>query len=455
MMDKEKQKYLIQLIDLFLGECKDDDVMEWYAEAKAVAKQYIYSEGLHGTKIESPIQQLFVLLRSCLLAHRWEDAAKVLKTMSKYPEGTSTALWRGGMEVYYHSSCQGKDDTIRQLVKHLKGLIDLSGKEVILEYVMFLLSQHNIEEAQRAMEDLPKEMRKTPTEHSRHVKSLWQGYQGLLVYISWLQAKQRLQRARDQDLPELIEEREEQMTLLATKAVRYFQQITNTHGVWDIFVTKHAELLEYHETEGATKLLEDYRERNMDNPNAHRYLYNNLKTRGASLEDRISCLEKLVHLVPSDDHVLEYHNLLEQQGSPLAERLYLLFDFVDYDCWRNHSEAWRTLADQLTGAFERNYEAEMRAVKECWEIRESWWPLYQFKTPQRRIDSATPLREDDSTMDWIGLQVSKTVVAVLLTGTGCGLYQYVKMLSLDSSQVDELSQAATLYKQYNSVMDVT
>ena len=44
-------------------------------------------------------------------------------------------------------------------------------------------------------------------------------------------------------------------------------------GHWDVFVLKIVEMLDYYkERESAVQLLESYRDKNMDNPNAHRYL---------------------------------------------------------------------------------------------------------------------------------------------------------------------------------------
>ncbi len=63
------------------------------------------------------------------------------------------------------------------------------------------------------------------------------------------------------------------MHFYAKQALVDLKGVLEESGHWDVFVLKIVEILDYYkERESAVQLLESYRDKNMDNPNAHRYL---------------------------------------------------------------------------------------------------------------------------------------------------------------------------------------
>ena len=63
------------------------------------------------------------------------------------------------------------------------------------------------------------------------------------------------------------------MKFHGNKALLCFDQLVENSGVWDIFISKQVELLQYYDKQDeARNILQRYKEKNPENPNAHRYV---------------------------------------------------------------------------------------------------------------------------------------------------------------------------------------
>ena len=64
---------------------------------------------------------------------------------------------------------------------------------------------------------------------------------------------------------------ERQLNVHGKRALSFFDGLVKCDGVWDVFITKQVELLQYYDNnDEARRLLKMYKEKNPDNPNAHR-----------------------------------------------------------------------------------------------------------------------------------------------------------------------------------------
>ena len=102
---------------------------------------------------------------------------------------------------------------------------------------------------------------------------LFRAYIGMFEFVLW---KINLDKVDNNDVDNHGKKTEralsENMSFDAKRALENMRIVLYEPGIWDCFVLKILEILEYYDNkEEAVSMLEQYREKNMNNPNAHRY----------------------------------------------------------------------------------------------------------------------------------------------------------------------------------------
>ena len=100
---------------------------------------------------------------------------------------------------------------------------------------------------------------------------------GMFEYVLWkMSLNQKKSHNSHEEYSEETTEKVsvENMSFNAKRALESMHIVLNEHGVWDCIVLKMVEILDYYNNvEEAILVLESYRDKNMDNPNAHRYAF--------------------------------------------------------------------------------------------------------------------------------------------------------------------------------------
>ncbi|KAK3605501.1 hypothetical protein CHS0354_004052 [Potamilus streckersoni] len=391
------------------------------------------------------VPRLLMILRECALSHRWNEVLKILHAVVREPKDTFVALWKVGLHLLYLDP-DGNSALIGQLVNQLKYLSDLNCKEVILEYVFHLLDTGGKQEAKQMIQNIPRSHAIKPSrEHKQYIDMLLIGYTGLIWYVEWLDNRQKLY---DQDSLDtqgvtsnpLSSNREFLMKMCAQRAISQFSKLEGEPGVWDIFITKQVQLLEYsEEMEQAQRTLKTYVENNPENPNAHKYLYSFRVRNGAEEEEEIKLLKTLADCVDSDPLVLRLCSLL-QKDSQISAVSYL-FKLLDYPCWQLELSPWKMLADTLQSILINRMasDEEMEVIGECWKVRQSWWPVFHFTSHQ------VGLKGDPNGSE---LDFHKAVVASILCGED-NHFVLETLKKLDFDHVQKLSIIQREKRKFN------
>ncbi|XP_052106817.1 TATA box-binding protein-associated factor RNA polymerase I subunit A-like [Mytilus californianus] len=319
--------------------------------------------------VDMVIPKLLDVLKECLSSHRWSQVVPVIKQISKHE---LTTFWKTSMEAMYVSD--SAVSLVQQLVKELKTVRHLSCQEVLLEYLMFLLHHGKIDDAKQISQEKVKQTRYEQTARDHHTEVLYKSYLGLVWYVEWKSLKMKIKDLDENS--DLVSNYEEIMVVYAQKAMIGFQQVSGEVGVWDIFITKHVEILEhYDKIEEAKDILAQYRDKNTENLNAHKYVYYFCVRNGFFEHDEIQLLMNIAEKCPSDSLVLPLCNKLVEDNK-IREALKFLFDLLDYCCWQQQLKAWKFLVDLIAI---RNKSSEViHTLEESWKIRQSWWPQYHF-----------------------------------------------------------------------------
>lgn len=124
-------------------------------------------------------------------------------------------------------------------------------------------------------------------------------------------------------------------------------------------------------TSEARKVLENYRNSNMDNPNAHIYLYDFCLENGSiDKEELLKLLTEFNERWPSNkSHALALIRMLSTE-SQLDKRTTIYFNLLDYSCHMEDAELW----SEFEAFLALNVNSEM--VRREWLTRQSWWPAY-------------------------------------------------------------------------------
>ena len=109
---------------------------------------------------------------------------------------------------------------------------------------------------------------------------IFRAYIGMFEYVLW---KIDLDKAKESNAKGYAGKSfenisTESMSFNAKRALESMRIVLYENGIWDCIVLKMLEILDYYNNmEEAVSILETYRNKNMDNPNAHRYLFRAIK----------------------------------------------------------------------------------------------------------------------------------------------------------------------------------
>ncbi|XP_033847307.1 TATA box-binding protein-associated factor RNA polymerase I subunit A [Periophthalmus magnuspinnatus] len=320
-------------------------------------------------------------IRDAMLHHRWEEAAEYMEFFQQILEDSThnheaqykEQIWRMGIEILHHHPNSKQEDynTVYERIKHtgVKQFLKLC-----LEQSFHLLINGQIQEAKNML---------TIAESWRHGKEtaiqmkrtkLIQAYRSLLDYVIWCEKEE----GSNEDLAQNV--KIQSMHKCFQHASTNMKEIFKFPGVWDPFILSYVEMLEFYDDEKeALRILKEYAYNNAfpPNPNAHVYLYQYLKRHNEPNKKLLKVLKTLQSLVPSHTLMTDYCSLLLQLGKT-KKALEVTVDMLDYACWRNNLEIWKT----LTSIIEKLQSEEdfKDTVSKVMSGRMDWWPALHFTT---------------------------------------------------------------------------
>ncbi|RUS73236.1 hypothetical protein EGW08_018995 [Elysia chlorotica] len=337
------------------------------------------------------------LLRECLLTHQWGKALKLVEAMSRDMTSSDSTIWKVGTACLLQMG-ESKSRLLRQFVKQVATLRSISVVEVLVEFLLFLLTQGNLSEAQDLMLDLRQNSRHIGTTRDpkrKSAQSLFEAYQGLIMYAQWKQAVHAQQQDEFHLSQDLMSSQQSvsvsEPKLVADAAIESLSSVQDRPGVWDVFISRVVEMQTFYgNVEAARDLLTDYAAKNPNNPNSHLYLYKLETSTSNRPEFRKKYLKDLIRLDPCNPLAIELYNLTEEEQSSVS----LLFDFLDFDHCSNNLAVLDLLALRLN-SISQSATLE-REVKGCWDIRRSWWPSTVLKEARdKRSHSKTKPSDPD------------------------------------------------------------
>ena len=158
-----------------------------------------------------------------------------------------------------------------QMIKNMFVICVPFKSEILLDLSMYLV-KHN-SDITEAQELLTSKLSQKPFLSS----TLLRAYSGLLSYLSWkkcrLQFDKRNLDTEDLFMAENVDDANlrRQMDFYGKKALVLFGNLAEHCGVWDIFITRQVEMLKYYDqADEAKRILLRYKQKNPENPNAHR-----------------------------------------------------------------------------------------------------------------------------------------------------------------------------------------
>ncbi|KAJ0060985.1 hypothetical protein NL108_003340, partial [Boleophthalmus pectinirostris] len=249
-------------------------------------------------------------------------------------------IWRMGIEILHHHPNSKLEDynNIYDRIKHsgvkqyLKVCLEQSFHLLLLGHLQEAKNTLSVAETWRYGKETTAQIKRT---------TLIKAYRSLLDYFIWCEkkagtsTKDFAQNAATQS-----------MHIYFRQASVNLKEIFKNPGVWDPFILSYVEMLEfYDDQEEALRVLEEYAYDNSfpPNPNAHVYLYQYLKRHDATTKKLLKVLKILHALVPSHSLMTEYCSLLLESGKTQILALEVTVDMLDYACWRNNLEIWKTL----------------------------------------------------------------------------------------------------------------
>lgn len=161
---------------------------------------------------------------------------------------------------------------VNQLLKNMFVICVPFKAEMLLDLAMYVV-KHN-SDITEAQELLTSKISQKPFFSS----TLLRGYAGLFAYLSWKKCKLHFEkRDLEDDNYHLAEHTtnanmKRQMDFHGKMALGFFHDLVEHCGVWDIFVVKQVEMLQYYDkADEARRILMRYKQKNPENPNTHRY----------------------------------------------------------------------------------------------------------------------------------------------------------------------------------------
>uniref|UniRef100_A0A673BA01 TATA box binding protein (TBP)-associated factor, RNA polymerase I, A n=1 Tax=Sphaeramia orbicularis TaxID=375764 RepID=A0A673BA01_9TELE len=312
-------------------------------------------------------------IREAMLHHRWQEAAEYMVFYPQKLEGSEIEyrqnrelIWRISIELLHHMPNSKLEDynNIHERMKHLGVKIYL---KVSLEQSFHLMLCGQIEEAKQLLA-IGESWRYGKESASQHqTAKLIQAYRSLLDYVIWCDKKFTLDDTDDDSVTY------QDMHSYFRQASVHLKEIFKNPGVWDPFIVSYVEMLEFYDDhEEALKILNDYAYDDTfpPNPNAHVFLYQYLKRRGAS--DK-----KLTK-------VLKVKQQIQKKGD-IKKALGIVMDMLDFACWRKELEVWRSLND-IIGKLNSGLNWK-DILSETVEPRKDWWPALHFTSFHAAQDS--------------------------------------------------------------------
>ncbi|XP_072301987.1 TATA box-binding protein-associated factor RNA polymerase I subunit A [Eucyclogobius newberryi] len=319
-------------------------------------------------------------IREAMLHHRWEEAAEYMAYFHQILEDNThnqeiqnkEQIWRMGIEILHHHPNSKLEDynNIYERMKHsgVKQYLTLC-----LEQSFHLLLMGHIQEAKHTLSVAESWRHGKETTAQIKKSTLIQAYRSLLDYIIWCEKKEGRSNTDSADTDESMHNYFRQASL-------NLKEIFKNPGVWDPFILSYVEMLEFYDDhEEALRVLNDYAYDNgfPPNPNAHVYLYQFMKRHDTPPKKLIKVLKILRSLVPSHVLMMDYCSLL-LQSDKTKKALGVTVDMLDYSCWRNDVEIWKTLKFIIEKL--QSEEDFKDTVSEVMSGRMDWWPALHFTT---------------------------------------------------------------------------
>uniref|UniRef100_A0A3Q4I4Z2 TATA box binding protein (TBP)-associated factor, RNA polymerase I, A n=1 Tax=Neolamprologus brichardi TaxID=32507 RepID=A0A3Q4I4Z2_NEOBR len=307
-------------------------------------------------------------IREAMLHHRWEEAAEY---MVYYPQiledrnlftaqPSKEFIWRTATEIFHHHPNSTMEDynTIYERMKHSgfrHYLMVLQLIKISLEHSFHLLLHQQIEDAKRHLASAESWRHGKETAAQIQNIKLIQAYRGLLDYIIWCDKKStRSNNYYESDSNQTMQNYFRQASV-------NLEEILKNPGVWDCFILRYVEMLEFYEHhKEALQVLNDYAyDSNFPpNPNAHVYLYQYLKRQGASEKRLMKVLKVKLRM-----------KLTKQSDTQKA--LGVVLEMLDFNCWGSNLEVW----------------IRLKAVIQKLQNQKDWWLALHFTSFHATKDS--------------------------------------------------------------------
>ncbi|KAJ8044585.1 TATA box-binding protein-associated factor RNA polymerase I subunit A [Holothuria leucospilota] len=368
---------------------------ELYSDCKQIPKLKHRIESATALTDDNDLAQARVqdYMLECVLKGDWQQVWKCLHIfyharvchVKKQYRPRWSEIWQIGSEAMRHLHKKMELDRpvfFREVSKHSSHC----RHHVIAELILHLIAEGNLKEAYFVSKSpvAPRsklaspDLLKLESEWQRRIKAL----SGMMAYILWLKEEDDHESILKIHFSQSASNRK---TQLAKEAIENFQEVTKTPGVWDIFIIKEVQLLEYlDQSHIAQERLKEYWEKNPQNPNAPKYLYRFMVSSGSPPSDLLPVLKDIVSHQPFDPLVVDYVQLLQHscpsddQASPAA-CLNLLFSLLDYPSSGEELSAWNLLTRNLRNLLKNN-QTPLNTVAILWKSRRSWWPLQYFSS---------------------------------------------------------------------------
>ncbi|XP_059162755.1 TATA box-binding protein-associated factor RNA polymerase I subunit A-like [Physella acuta] len=359
-----------------------EDLFNYYSFCSRQLSDYYHLQKPSQIKFNfsNIVPRFMQLLRESVLTHQWHHALRIVLALTREAKGTEnteSTLWKIGLSCLYQHG-EKSSRLVEQFVKQVVLLKKLAVVEVMLDYLLYLLMQSNYEDAKNLILDL-KQSTMFPSQLTNDRRcmahTLFFAYEGIVLYAEWKLATYKLDE-EDNDSDIFYQKMSQGASVkiaetLAESATELLIKIKDKPGVWDICITKLVEIYEYYgNIEEARTLLHSYRDRNVTNPNAHRYLYQFENKLGENEEIQLACLKKIVQLDPCNPMCLELYTLTKND----PESVVYLFDYLDYDHCCENETVWELLSLRLQ---EMNH-SQLNVVRDCWSTRSDWWPVVRL-----------------------------------------------------------------------------
>lgn len=160
---------------------------------------------------------------------------------------------------------------VNHLIKNMFVICVPFKSEMLLDLAMYLV-KHN-SDITETQELLTSKL----SQKSFLSSTLLRAYSGLFAYLSWKKCKLQFDR-KDLEAEDLVfaenandANLRRQMDFHGKKALILFGNLVEHCGVWDIFIIRQVEMLKYYDqADEAKRILLRYKQKNPENPNAHR-----------------------------------------------------------------------------------------------------------------------------------------------------------------------------------------